>query len=297
MLLNSITQHNPDNTVAAAWDLVKPSDKETAKAIRTQQRRSAETLGLEGDHSVPVTDSDTMPDGKYRSICKLFMSYQNTPDTEYTGTGWLIAPNVIATAGHSLYDREEKGGCLKSVKVHFGSRGPESVKETTSEPRWGISAALPASYMQASLSKPHYSPDTGFVVLDRPVTNIPPVRWLSTPEEESPRRLGVVGYPGDKDSGYRMYEDWRDVDVDLASSELMLSYKIDTMGGQSGSPVLNGNLEVGKMRLTGRLSQIPCKAAHSRFVSKSASKTADLPSARLATTSATIFWPCPSSAV
>lgn len=222
-------QHNSGSTVAAAWDLVKPNDKETVKVTRMCQHCSAKSLGLQGDHRVPLNESDVMPGGKSRNICKLFMSYQNIPDTEYVGTGWLIAPNVIATAGHSLFDREDKGGCLKSIKVYFGYHGPDSVKKTTFESRWGISAALPAGYMQASLSQPHYSPDAGFVVLDRPVTDIRPVQYLSTPDKEN-RRLGVVGYPSDKDSGYRMYEDWHDVDVDLASLELLPSHKINKMG-------------------------------------------------------------------
>jgi V8-like Glu-specific endopeptidase len=43
--------------------------------------------------------------------------------------------------------------------------------------------------------------------------------------------LGVAGYPGDRDFGEFMYEHWATVDIDLAKTNTLLSYKIDTMPG------------------------------------------------------------------
>ena len=56
--------------------------------------------------------------------------------------------------------------------------------------------------------------------------------------------LGVVGYPGDRlspgDSAYgeHMYEMFLPTEFDLATSNRLLQYDIDTFGGNSGSPVL-----------------------------------------------------------
>jgi V8-like Glu-specific endopeptidase len=47
----------------------------------------------------------------------------------------------------------------------------------------------------------------------------------------------VVGYPGDVDGGDNMYEHWAVSKINLSHTGY-LSYKIDTEGGESGSPVL-----------------------------------------------------------
>ncbi|KAI3575570.1 hypothetical protein IWW34DRAFT_809026 [Fusarium oxysporum f. sp. albedinis] len=49
---------------------------------------------------------------------------------------------------------------------------------------------------------------------------------------------GVVRYPGDLDFGEHLYEHWATVDIDLARTGTLLSYRIDTSGGQNGAPVL-----------------------------------------------------------
>jgi hypothetical protein len=48
---------------------------------------------------------------------------------------------------------------------------------------------------------------------------------------KSSQELGIVGFPGDRDYGFFLYEDWRPVDIDLAQSGALLNYKIDTTGG------------------------------------------------------------------
>ncbi|EXL70465.1 hypothetical protein FOPG_13718 [Fusarium oxysporum f. sp. conglutinans race 2 54008] len=59
--------------------------------------------------------------------------------------------------------------------------------------------------------------------------------------------LSVVGYPGDLDFGEHLYEHWATVDIDLARTGTLLSYRIDTSRGQTDAPVLrkrdDGRLE------------------------------------------------------
>ncbi|RKK43031.1 hypothetical protein BFJ66_g10214 [Fusarium oxysporum f. sp. cepae] len=50
---------------------------------------------------------------------------------------------------------------------------------------------------------------------------------------------GVVRYPGDLDFGEHLYEHWATVDIDLARTGTLLSYRSDTSGGKiDGSPEL-----------------------------------------------------------
>ena len=89
------------------------------------------------------------------AICKLFMTYRNGTAGEFMGTGWLISENLIATAGHNLYDWPNKGGFAKEVKCFFGYNGSESPGVY----RFGIAAVVPTEYAKTD-SDVH---DIGFV--------------------------------------------------------------------------------------------------------------------------------------
>ncbi len=81
------------------------------------------------------------------AICKLFMGYTNSSKT-YIGTGWLIADDLLVTAGHCSYDLNL--GFLKWMKVYIGYAGPESVKAKTCQYRQAASVAMPAEYLKAA---------------------------------------------------------------------------------------------------------------------------------------------------
>jgi hypothetical protein len=94
-----------------------------------------------------------------RAICKLYMAYRELPGEEFIGTGWLIADDLIATAGHCLYDHQNSGGFLKYIKVYFGYAGPESVRDDSTVYRYGVLGSCPSEFLKAE-SDTH---DVGFV--------------------------------------------------------------------------------------------------------------------------------------
>lgn len=81
------------------------------------------------------------------------MGYKDRPEEEYVGTGWLIKPDLIATAGRCVYDPSAK--FLSYVKVYFGCDGSANPKLS----RYGTEVILPAEYLGAE-SNTH---DVGFV--------------------------------------------------------------------------------------------------------------------------------------
>ena len=93
------------------------------------------------------------------AICKLFMAYSRSDGYEYIGTGWLIADNVVVTAGHCLYDSQ--GGYLKYIKAYIGYVGPEgtAMSRNSCQMRLGKFAACPVEYIKAQ----HTVHDVGFV--------------------------------------------------------------------------------------------------------------------------------------
>ena len=42
------------------------------------------------------------------------------------GTGWLIAPDLLVTAGHCAYD--QVNGQVQEIKAYVGYKGKESVR-------------------------------------------------------------------------------------------------------------------------------------------------------------------------
>ncbi|MCJ1309935.1 hypothetical protein MMC25_003596 [Agyrium rufum] len=205
-------------TIVGHWDLQKPLETESPKRIKSYG--VLKSLGSEGDRRT-----------------RLFLSHVHG-DGEIIGTSWLIGNDIIATAGHNLYERKFNGGCLRYIKCYFVYDGPTSVGQY----RWGTSIALPAEYLKAD-SDVH---DVGFVRLNEPAQGILPLQYSNTPQIAS-AELGVVGYPSDIDFGRYLYEHWASVDINLAKMGNLLSYRIDTGAGDSGAPVLRSTRD-GQMK-------------------------------------------------
>ncbi|KAI9798155.1 MAG: hypothetical protein M1833_004904 [Piccolia ochrophora] len=230
-----INSSNP--TLVATWDVgTVPENAEASEKVVLRFNGNPETLGPNGDRRQKVDSQHFRPGGKYRAICKLFMGYMGSTNT-YVGTGWLIADDLLVTAGHCSFDEEE--GYLKWMKVYIGYAGPESVGTATCQYRQAASVAMPAEYLKAATAV-H---DVSFVKLRARFDGISrSIQYEDTPQLET-ITLGVVGYPGELSFGNYMYEHWSPVEVDLAKSRGILQYTVDTTGGQSGSPVLRANLK------------------------------------------------------
>lgn len=74
------------------------------------------------------------------------MSYVGVSKDEYLGTGWLISPTLIVTAGHCVV---EHGHALKYIKVYFCYSGSESIDNAESTYRYGIRVAIPSEFLKA----------------------------------------------------------------------------------------------------------------------------------------------------
>ena len=93
-------------------------------------------------------------------VCKLIGQYKETQaDTHIValhGTGWLIAKDLVVTAGHVIYDSKDKWGGLNSMKVCIGYNGND---HSNLESRYGKFVAAPTEWIKDL--DPKY--DVGFV--------------------------------------------------------------------------------------------------------------------------------------
>lgn len=162
------------------------------------------------------------------------------------GTGWLVRPDLVITAGHVIYDWGYHLGATSQMKCYIGYNGRESVLSPTVQTRFGRLVMTPAEWLQTSDNRRQR--DVAFVKLDRPFTgDLQLFRFVNTPSSAR-ALLGVVGYPGDRilqdragrsETGAQMYEMFKETDYDLEKNELnMIEYQISTFRGQTGAPVL-----------------------------------------------------------
>ena len=152
-------------------------------------------------------------------------------------TGWLIEDDIVATAGHCLYDHgsdEKKGmGCVTRIKAYIGYHGKRFVNDDDVQFRAGSSAVTPAKWLDSKMNK---SFDVGFIQLTEAFDGVNRLPFIDTPVQGK-TILGVVGYPGDKsvkgEIGAEMYEMFQEETYNIEKSERhMLEYKIATYWGE-----------------------------------------------------------------
>ena len=144
-------------------------------------------------------------------------------------TGFFLAANLVGTAGHCVYNTD-LGGWATFIDVIPGRNGTggfsepfgrQSVLNVWSVSGWTSSGLPEWDYAALVLPDDTMGNQVGWYSLDR-----------SSPAEIETYLANLAGYPGDKPFGTL----WYDAKGVLDAADLV-SYEIDTFGGQSGSAV------------------------------------------------------------
>lgn len=162
----------------------------------------------------------------WRSLCHLEITAQN--GRRATCTGSFIGPGVVLTAGHCTF-MHGNGGWVRSVRVVPGRNG-------AAEP-FGAAVATRFIGVKGWVEEANPNYDYSVVVLPADQRLGERVGWMGLGNLAFPSllalRVNSAGYPGDKAYGTQ----WWNANSILAVSSRRLYYRIDTFGGQSGSPV------------------------------------------------------------
>src|SRR5262245_45107852 len=162
----------------------------------------------------------------WRQICALRIVSQTS--RTFVGTGWFIAPGVLATAGHCVFLQDE-GGWAKSIRVIPAKRGVD-------EPFGTVTADVFAS-VDGWVKQRQRDFDYGVIFLNDKVVGTKvgnfAVDVLDPPELEG-TDAQISGYPADRDRAEFQFFHARPM-LDVTDTRLV--YDIDTFGGQSGSPI------------------------------------------------------------
>ena len=169
------------------------------------------------------------------------------------GTGWLIQPDLLVTAGHNVYSWSKDGsndkpkgeqkprGRAVDIKCYIGYCGRDSVGKDGVQERQAKKVLTTAEWLASSRNSPW---DVAFIQVGKPFTGeLNLFSYLSTPERNR-TTIGVVGYPGDKfdahgEYGAVMWEQFAEVDYDIKhpqNKQTMLEYTISTWGGKTLFP-------------------------------------------------------------
>jgi V8-like Glu-specific endopeptidase len=177
------------------------------------------------DDRVRVADN-LLRANPWRQICALRI-LSKTGKT-YVGTGWFIAPRVLATAGHCVYLQNE-GGWAQSIDVIPALRGEQEPYGRTRSTRfravdgWVKGQARDFDYAAIVLNDASLGTRLG--------------NFAVNPLDDAALKgahAKISGYPADRDRATFQYFHERPLQP---STQTRLNYDIDTFGGQSGSPI------------------------------------------------------------
>lgn len=221
----------PEKHTVGSTGTAAGGDADTAKALLVKgkspplvplrPRAMVESI-IGTDDRTRVTNTKGAP---WRMICALRML--SPDDGMAIGTGWLVGPRTIITAGHCVFSDHFFGGWAKEVEVIPGKNGADepfgSVKSSTlrSVDRW-VKEELPDF-------------DVGCIQLDTRLGD--QTGWFGVAslsrEQLQDMLINVTGYPGDRGDGDELYHHTNRI---REVTPRRLFYDVDTYGGQSGAP-------------------------------------------------------------
>lgn len=183
---------------------------------------SVREIVLGSDDRVPVEDTQSAP---WCQICAL--SIEAADGSAWRGTGWIVGPRTVLTAGHCLF-LHRRGGWVRSVTVAPGASGAHRP--------FGWVVATEFRSVTGWVEDESEAHDYGAIILPEGVSAAPlgTMRFIELLGDEAEGfTANIAGYPGDKPENTL----WWDSRTIAESDAAHLRYEIDTTGGQSGSPV------------------------------------------------------------
>jgi V8-like Glu-specific endopeptidase len=188
-----------------------------------QARTERQEVIIGTDDRVRINPTTNFP---WRAICALKITAAD--GSRWIGTGWLVSPRTVITAGHVVF-LHDHGGWPRSIEVipalNDASRPYGSCISSTFRSVNGWVNSKSSDY------------DYGAIILPQNCRPGDRTGWFGLAVKDdgflNSAILNLSGYPGDKGGN----QQWFMARKTKSVSSRRIVYDIDTMGGQSGSPV------------------------------------------------------------
>ena len=174
------------------------------------------------DNRVRVFATTSYP---WRAVCSLKITAKD--NSKWIGTGWLVGPRTVITAGHCVF-MHDHGGWAKSIEVIPGlndaARPYHSGQSSDLRSVAGWTSSKNRDYDYGAIILPtSYRPGdaTGYFGFG-----------VKTDAYLLSSVLNLSGYPGDKGGN----QQWFMALKPKSLTSRVIKYEIDTIGGQSGAP-------------------------------------------------------------
>jgi len=215
-----IAEHLQEATVDAYYATYEDSELQEFGSEMSQHIMEV-VIGT--DERVRIEATDQYP---WRCICSLRIKAAD--GRHFIGTGWLVSPRVLVTAGHCVY-MHGAGGWAEEIEVIPGRNGGD-------EPH-GSAICTQMSTVNGWVNDQDTNSDYAVIMLPEDKRFGDQLGWIGfsnrTDDELDNTVVNLAGYPGDKPSGTMWFDNRALADV----TDQKLYYEIDTAGGQSGAPV------------------------------------------------------------
>ncbi len=195
------------------------------------------------DDRVRITNTTAYP---WRTICSLLITARD--GSRWIGTGWLVGPRAVITAGHVVY-MHRHGGWARRIEVIPGRNG--------SRRPYGSCTSSNLRSVKGWTRRKKRSHDYGAIILPRSCPYGSRLGYFGYANLSYFSLLGLKvnlsGYPGDKPRGTQW---WHARRIKWVTARTIV-YNIDSAGGQSGSPVWrlrNGKRHVVGIHTNGSIS-------------------------------------------
>ena len=202
-----------------AWYASFPEDLSEIGPAATETGNFEVVIGA--DNRVRINPTTSYP---WRAICSLLI--RSKTGKNYIGTGWMVGPGTVITAGHCVYLHGE-GGWAQYIDVIPARNG-------SLRPYGTIRSSNLRSVTGWTNSK-NRSNDYGAIILNTKIGNT--VGYFGYANKSASyiksKTLNLSGYPGDKGGSTQWFMARKCKSVGSRT----ITYDIDTAGGQSGSPV------------------------------------------------------------
>lgn len=181
------------------------------------------------DDQFRVNNTKAFP---YRTVVHLEMEYA---DGAYIGSGVLIAPNLVLTVAHNLYNQKTKTWA-RNVIATPGQSGAYQP--------YGQYVASNYYILRTYKTEGQQIPSNYDIAVIRLNRNVPAsVGYLPVSQSlRSGERVQIPGYPAATDAKVGdMYTSFGNI---TSLNSVLIEHHVDTEGGNSGSPILNARNEV-----------------------------------------------------